>query len=199
MKINNIVLSLAAVATLASAGTAWAQPADKTKVMVGRGQDGAGGAVVHTQHATITAIDQASRSVTLKTETGEVVTIHAGEAVQNFAQLKVGDVVTFRRSAAVLVGLRKVSDGIRQRTEWVDVQRNAPGARPGLTARHIVQAIANVIAIDAKAGTVDLRGVNEMRTVAVPDRGILTSLKVGDQVEVTIVDSDAISIRPGKG
>lgn len=194
MKRALVRISLLAV-SFAAAG-AWAQPVDHDKVVVGRGQNAAGGAVVEVRHATITAIDPATRSVTLKPESGDQVTIHAGEAVQNFDQLKVGDVVTFRQSQAVLLGLRKVPDGIRQRTEWIDLQRSAPGARPLLIARHVVQAVANVTAIDTRAGTVTLRGVSETRTIPVPDRQLLASLKVGDQVEATIVDRDAVSIRP---
>jgi Cu/Ag efflux protein CusF len=191
------LLASAALASPAwSQGTAHMAKHGGTAVMVGSGPNGVGGAIVNTERATITAIDPATRSVTLQSAAGETHTIHAGEAVSNFNQLKVGDQVVLRQTQALLLGLRKVSNGIRERTEWIDVQRDAPGGRPGITARHVVEAVANVTAIDMKAGTVTLRGVRESRTLHVDDRALLSSLKVGDQVEATVVDQDAISIEP---
>jgi hypothetical protein len=55
--------------------------------------------------STVTAIDPATRVVTLKTEAGEMVDITAGPQVKNFDQIKVGDVVkaTYTESVAVKV------------------------------------------------------------------------------------------------
>ena len=202
-----LALSLVAGAALASSA-AWSQtppPAhhghhamqgDSTAVLVGSGPNGVGGAVVTVERATITAIDPATRMVTLQAPSGATFSIHAGEEVRNFDQLKVGDRVVSRQTEALLLGLRKVPNGIRQRTDFVDLVGSAPGGRPGLTARHVVQAVANVTAVDAKAGTVTLRGVNETRTIKVSDRALLATLSVGDQVEATMVDQEAISVLP---
>jgi hypothetical protein len=55
--------------------------------------------------ATVTAIDPATRTVTLKTEDGQTVDVQAGSAVKNFDQIKVGDVVkaTYTESIAFQV------------------------------------------------------------------------------------------------
>ena len=55
--------------------------------------------------ATVTAIDPATRTVTLKNEDGETFDVKAGAAVKNFDQIKVGDVVkaTYTESIAFQV------------------------------------------------------------------------------------------------
>lgn len=55
--------------------------------------------------ATVTAIDPATRMVTLKTQDGQTVDIEAGPAVKNFDQIKVGDTVkaTYTESIAFQV------------------------------------------------------------------------------------------------
>src|ERR1700761_8013895 len=123
------ILALPPVAAAALASSAaWSQtppPAHhphhphhgpSTAVVVGSGPNGVGGAVVTVDRATITAIDPATRMVTLQTPAGAQMTIHAGDEVRNFDQLKVGDRVVSRQTEALLLGLRKVPNGIRQRT-----------------------------------------------------------------------------------
>ena len=58
--------------------------------------------------ATVTAIDPATRTVTLKNEKGETFPVQAGSAVKNFDQIKVGDIVkaTYTESIAFQVFLR---------------------------------------------------------------------------------------------
>lgn len=55
--------------------------------------------------ASVTAIDPATRTVTLKTEDGQTVDVEAGPAVKNFDQIKVGDTVkaTYTESIAFKV------------------------------------------------------------------------------------------------
>ena len=55
--------------------------------------------------ASVTAIDPATRTVTLKTEDGQTVDVEAGPAVKNFDQIKVGDTVkaTYTESVAFQV------------------------------------------------------------------------------------------------
>jgi hypothetical protein len=55
--------------------------------------------------ATVMAIEPSTRTVTLKTETGDMVDVAAGSQVKNFDQIKVGDVVkaTYTESVAFKV------------------------------------------------------------------------------------------------
>ncbi|SCK43784.1 hypothetical protein VAR608DRAFT_4240 [Variovorax sp. HW608] len=194
-------LVLAVSATLAV--PAWSQdkpqaaPPDAGAVVIGREPGGAVAGGVRTRSATITKIDSATRDITLKRPDGNEVTIRAGDAVKNFDQLKVGDVVTLKQGAALLVELRKVEGGgIRQRTDWVEVFLSQPGQSPGVGVRHTVHAVVNVFAIDHKKKTVTLRGVRETRKFEVDDPKLLDSLKVGDQVEATLVQGEALFVEP---
>ena len=57
--------------------------------------------------ATITAIDAASRAITVKGPQGKEVTVTAGPEVKNFAQLKVGDKVDLTYAEALTLELKK--------------------------------------------------------------------------------------------
>jgi len=185
---------------------AWSQdkaqtaPPDAAAVVIGRepGEAVAGGVV--TRSATITKIDAAKRDITLKRPNGTEVTIRAGEEVKNFDQLKVGDIVTLKQGAALLMELRKTEgSGIRQRSDWVEVFLSQPGQSPGVAVKHTVRAVVNVFAIDRKKKTVTLRGVRETRKFEVDDPKLLDSLKVGDQVEATLIQGEALFVeRAGK-
>ncbi|WP_431275310.1 hypothetical protein ACQ858_02720 [Variovorax ureilyticus] len=182
---------------------AWSQdksqaaPPDAGAVVIGREPGGAVAGGVRTRSATITKIDSATRDITLKRPDGQEVTIRASDAVKNFDKLKVGDVVTLKQGAALLVELRKVEGGgIRQRTDWVEVFLSQPGQSPGVGVRHTVHAVVNVFAIDRKKKTVTLRGVHETRKFEVDDPKLLESLKVGDQVEATLVQGEALFVEP---
>lgn len=63
--------------------------------------------------ATVTAVDPATRTVTLKTESGEMVDVAAGSSVKNFDQIKVGDVVkaTYTESVAFKVAPKGETPG----------------------------------------------------------------------------------------
>jgi hypothetical protein len=146
------------------------------------------------KRATITAIDPASRSVTLKGEKGEF-EVEVAPEVKNFDQLKVGDVV------------------VATYTESIAVRMAAPGESPpavggGVTATPMdkgkatigreVTASLKVEAVDAAANTVTLSGPGgEKRTVDVVDPKIrerLKTVKPGDVVVVTYTESLAMRL-----
>ena len=60
-----------------------------------------------TATVTITAIDQATRSVTLRAENGDTDTFTVGPAVKRFAELKVGDVIRATYYESLVFQLRK--------------------------------------------------------------------------------------------
>jgi Cu/Ag efflux protein CusF len=199
---NKRILGIALALSATLAVPAWSQdkPAvsasDEGAVVIGRESGEAMAARVRVRTATIKAIDPATRDVTLSRPNGPDVVIRAGDAVKNFDQLKVGDRVTLKQGEALLLGLRKVTGGIRERSDWMEVHLSQPGERPGVAVKHTIQAIANVTAIDRKTGKVTLRGVKETRKFDVNDPKLLASLKVGDQVEATLVQGEALVVRP---
>jgi hypothetical protein len=79
--------------------------------------------------ASVTAIDPATRTVTLKTEGGETVDVAAGSQVKNFDQIRVGDVVkaTYTESIAFQVVPKGETPGGASQT----AQRVPGGAEVG--------------------------------------------------------------------
>jgi Cu/Ag efflux protein CusF len=144
--------------------------------------------------ATVEAIDQATRTVTLKDSKGALHTFVASDEVRNLAQVGKGDVVTLDYAAALAVRLAKTESKVRERTVTEGVQRSQPGQMPGGKAIREVKVIASVEAIDAKAQKVTLRGPQNTVTMKVEDPAMLKGVKKGDMVEAVYVEAVALKV-----
>lgn len=100
--------------------------------------------------ASVQAIDNAKRLVTLQGPEGHTFVVQAGPEVKNFDQIKVGDQVVASYIEALTIELKKGGGAIRLRTEREDAVAAKPGERPGVAVGRQVTAIADVIAIDPK-------------------------------------------------
>src|SRR5688500_14821779 len=100
--------ALALVASIAVA-YGWALPAaaQTSRAVVATKPGAAVAAQTVKLDATITAIDPATRAVTLKGPKGNEVVIVAGPEVKNFAQMKVGDNVAVEYVEALTLELKK--------------------------------------------------------------------------------------------
>jgi Cu/Ag efflux protein CusF len=149
--------------------------------------------------ATVTAIDQSTRKVTLREADGTLLSFTAGPDVRNLAQVKVGDVVTLSHTIALVLELKKTSGGIRERVEKEGGLRAAPGQMPGAIMAREVRVVADVTKVDSQNKTVTLRGPNRSVKLRVDDPKQLAGIKAGDQVEATFIDAVAVSVdRPTK-
>src|SRR5262245_32948458 len=79
--------------------------------------------------AQVTALDKATRTVTLKGPKGRSVDVIAGDAVKNFDQIRVGDNVTVKYVEALTMELKKTKAKPDAKGEVAAV-RAAPGERP---------------------------------------------------------------------
>jgi hypothetical protein len=191
MKIH-IFLVMAAVAMMAR--PALAQPQTSVEVTKGTGTATVTGTTKVT--ATVVAIDPATRTVTLKDKRGHVVDVEVGEEARNFDQLKVGDVVTTEYREAMSLSLSKTS-GPRSASERTMEQRSSPGAKPGGTIGREITVMADVVAVNAKAKTVTLKGPHNTVDVIVEDPEQMKNIRKGDQVQVVYTEAVAISVTPG--
>ena len=153
--------------------------------------------------ATVTAIDPATRAVTIQGDHGPV-TIQVGPDVKNFNNLKVGDRVNiayYQGIAAQLVkGGKKVSDPAVSTFR----QGNSPG--PGLTPSGVVGASATVTAkiqdVNLPTNTVAFTGsdgTTHIVQVKTPEmQTFIRDLKRGDTVQVTFTDSVAVEVLPAR-
>ena len=148
--------------------------------------------------AKVVAVDQKTRVVTLKDSAGKVFDVTAGDAVQNFAQIKPGDVVVTEFTQALAMKLKK-SAGIRVTKEMTDAKRAAPGEKPAGAVGREINFVADVIGVDAKTGLVTLKGAKgRVVDLKVQDPKVLAEIKKGDQVEGTYVEALAIVVMPAK-
>jgi Cu/Ag efflux protein CusF len=148
--------------------------------------------------ATVTAIDQATRVVTLTDAKGKKVTFVAADEVRNLAQVKVGDVVTMEYAQALAVSLKKSTKTSPQRSVTEGVTRAASGMKPGGVAVREVTVTAAVVAIDPKTNVVTLRGPDATVDVKVQDPSVLAGFKPGDFVDAVYREALAVKVEPAK-
>ena len=166
--------------------------------VVGKGPGVAGVAQTVKLTATITAIDAATRALTLKGPEGKEVTLTAGPEVKNFAQMKVGDQVNVEFVEALTLELKKGSTAPVARTEQAAGAAAKPGERPAGAVGRQVTIIAEVMNVDAKTQVVTLRGPQRTVELKVKDPEQFKRVAKGDRVEATYTEALAIAVEPAK-
>jgi hypothetical protein len=182
------LVALVAVAPLAVAQQPKVQSSESIASAPGRGQ------AVRTIRlsATITAIDKATRTITLKGADGKESALVAGPEVRHFDQLKVGSEVVVGYVQALAIELKKGGGAKVERIDTAGGGRAASG--PGAAVGRRVTATGDVIALDAATQTATLRGPNRTVDLRVPDANQFKLIAVGDQVQVTYTEAVAVSV-----
>jgi hypothetical protein len=183
---------LVAAAVVMMTCTTFAQPQTSVEINKGTGTTTVTGTA--TVVATVVAIDPATRTVTLKDKNGRLDELKAGDAVRNFDQLKLGDVVATEYQEARSLSLTKTS-GPRSSRERQILLPEASGAKPGGTIRREVTVVGDVVAVDAMGNHVAVRGPQgTVDVLADPEQ--LKDIRKGDQVEIVHTEGVAISVTP---
>ncbi len=167
---------------LVAAGTAYAQPpasVSKSAMM--------------TETATIVAIDSTNRLVSLKAEDGTVETIYAGPEVKRFAELKVGDKITFKYYESVVFSIQKPGD--KPPASAPPSLVRGMGARPAGTLSQQMTAVVTIEAIDLAVPSVTIKtDKGETMHFKIEDKSNLKGVKVGDKVQITYTQALAVSV-----
>lgn len=153
--------------------------------------------------ATVSAVDQETRKVTLTNEDGSTQSFIAGPEVRNLAQVEVGDelITEFERTLSITVidpslttaNARPVS------TEISDVEVAELGEKPGMLAVDTSVDVLEVTDINIEANTFKLKdssGDITQYTARNPEN--LKKAAVGDFVIVTIEEAVAIYVTEGQ-
>lgn len=144
----------------------------------------------------VTAIDKATRKLTLKDASGKVFDLTAGDEVKNFAQIKVGDEVVVEFVRALSLELKK-GGGIRERRDAAATAVAKPGEKPAAAAGRRVSGVADVIDVDQKNSTITLKGAKgNIVELAVKNPDHFKVVKKGDQVEFEYIEAVAVSVQP---
>jgi Cu/Ag efflux protein CusF len=158
----------------------------------------AAGAVASTTvRATVEAIDQKTREVTLRREDGEIVTLVVSEEARNLAQVHKGDVVTASYQVGMVVALGPPGKE-PVRVDDTQAARTAQGQKPGGVIQQTTAVTATVVGIDMATHTVTLKGPKRTVDLPVAKDVDLTKLKVGDQVGAVYQESFALTVEPAK-
>jgi ribosomal protein L6P/L9E len=146
--------------------------------------------------AKITAVNAATREITLKGPKGNEVTVVAGPEVKNFAQLKVGDNVTAQYVESLVLELKKGGGKPVERTEKAGGVTAKPGEAPGAAAGREITVVGDVINVDAATKIVTVRGPKRTVELNVQDPEQLKLISKGDQIQATYTEAAAISVTP---
>lgn len=179
-----------------AAAFAWPAAAQTGAVVAGTGIGKAGVAETFKVTATITAIDAATRDVTLRGPQGNEITVTAGSDVKNFANLKVGDQVELQYVEALTLELKKGGGLVVQRSEKSGAATAKPGEKPAGAVGRQVTIVADVVAVDAAKQVVTLRGPQRTVELRIPDPAQFKRIAKGDQVEATYTQALAVVVEP---
>jgi len=144
---------------------------------------------------TIEAIDHEHRTVTFMDKEGNFDTVWVGPEVQRFNELKVGDKVTFRYTASVVLKVRKPGEPASAVSSEQPAIVRETGAKPGATITQQETATVLIKAIDPKGPGVTVKTEDgHTMSFLVEDKGLLKKFKPGDRVEITYTDAVMISV-----
>ena len=146
--------------------------------------------------AKITAIDKATRTITLKGPGGDEVKMVAGPDVKNFAQLKVGDTVTAKYLESLVLELKKGGGLKVEKTETAGVTGAKPGEKPAGIGGRQVTVVGDVTKIDAATQTLTVKGPQRTVELKVRDPEQFKLVAVGDQIQATYTEALAIAVTP---
>ena len=188
-------LVLAASFTLAAAA-AFPAAAQTGNVVAAKAPGAVGIAKTVNVTATITAIDAATRTLSLKGPKGNETSVVAGPEVKNFAQLKVGDRIDLTYAEALTLELKKGGGKPVAMTVKEGAARAKPGEAPAGIMGRQVTVVGDVIAVDAATSTVTVRGPQRTVELKVQDPAQLKLIAKGDQIEATFTEAVAIAVTP---
>ena len=145
--------------------------------------------------ATVKAIDQKTRMVTLKRADGSLIKFRAGDEVRNLPQVKVGDEVTVTYYESLAYEVKKPGDAVPGASVAEGAERAKLGEKPGASGARITTVTATIAAIDKAAGTVTLKGPEgDLTTIKARDPQNLNRVSVGDLVQITYTEAVGISV-----
>jgi len=148
----------------------------------------------------ITALDKATRAVTVTGSDGASLAFVADRSVRNFNQLQVGDKVSLDYEEAVALELQPAGSAQVGVTSAQGGTVAPAGSRPGGSMSNTVSIVTEVVAVDPVANTIALRGPRgNTQIIAVQRedlRAKLPNVKRGDMLRISYTEAVAVSIRP---
>jgi hypothetical protein len=149
--------------------------------------------------ATVIAVDQEKRTVTLKGADGEARTFQVGPNVRNLPQVKVGDEVLTQYKEALAVYVNKAEPGMPLPSPATaeHTTRAKEGDKPAGSVARATTITTTVTAIDKAHQTVTLKGPEgNSVTIKVKDPKNLEGVNIGDTVTAEYTEALAVAVQP---
>jgi hypothetical protein len=187
-----LLTTLSAVAALAlfAATTSWAQdkPAASTT-----------STMTHT--ATVTKIDAKDRWVSMKLDDGSTLDVQAGPEVKNFAQIKVGDHVSFTQADTLSIEVVPAGQAAPSVSSGSSMVTAPAGAKPMGVKVETVTVSGAVTAVDYGKRLVTVKGPqgNQHTFEVGQEAKNFKNVKVGDVIVIKLKTATTIQVMaPGK-
>jgi len=201
MKVLSTLISASLIASSLVASTAPETSAKvpQPKVAVIKAPGAISGISTITATATVQKIDKKTRVITLKKESGEIIDFTATEEVRNFAQIKVGDIVTTKLTNTL--DIRLVTDNATNEVGYAVQETSSRaklGDKPQGSVTRTMAARAKVTKIDPKTQTITLEGQNQTSDVVIKDPAQFKLISVGNMIDMITTQTIAISVETPK-
>jgi hypothetical protein len=152
---------------------------------------------METVTATVEAVDQTTRTLSLKLADGTYETIVAPASVQRFDAIKVGDTLTATYYDNIVLRVKK--PGEKDVDAASEAMTKTPGMAPGATAAKQRTITATITAIDMKVPSITFSGPNNWKySSRVQDLNALKQVKVGDKIDITWTEALLVGFTPTK-
>ena len=145
----------------------------------------------------ITEIDSENRELTVTGQEGNIVTIIAGDEVERFNELVIGDIIKFDYWTYIKAEFRKptkeeLEDPLLVIAEAGKADLDTP---PGATVGALINAIVTVEVINRPYMNVVVKGPEgEFVTIPVENTSVIEKLNVGQVIIITYAEAMAIYI-----
>jgi hypothetical protein len=181
-------------------------PPSSVSVTTMQAQDGGvaatGEAATITVRATVKAVNQAARTVTLVGPQGETLKVKVGPEVRNLQQVKPGNNVVARITESVAFVIEPPGVKAPEDTLAIATERAKQGAKPAGGVAEMLVVTGLVVAVSPAKNTISMTNPagGQVVTFVVRDpenQRMLPSVKVGDQITAVITESVVIAVEPG--
>ncbi len=168
--------------------------------------DGAAGltrqdSVLVSETATVEAINQDTREITLKGSLGNEVTFTVDQRVKRLNEVKVGDKITADYYISIAAELREpTAEEMQHPITLLEGSAKAPpGTSPAAGGLRQYKVVTTVEGLDRPTQTVTIKGPRgHYLTVRVADPANLTKMRIGDNIVITYTEALAISLKKAK-
>jgi hypothetical protein len=154
-------------------------------------------AVLVTITASVEAIDQANREITLKGPLGNSVTFTVDQRVKRLNEIKVGDHIRADYYVSFAAELRKPT-AEEKKTPFVMLDaagKAPPGTSPAAGGLRRFKVVTTIEGLDRPTQTITVKGPRgNYLTARVADPSKLTQMRIGENIVVTYTEALAISL-----